>query len=167
MCRDLFEQMLANVLHRDPDGMPLGPFQKTIIFCAADRHADLVAAEMNNLRSAVVHGQRCRGASTPTPSNARFCRRQRLHPRFSRLGSYPLRGQYRRIADHGRRCASRPQHRFFKYVGSPIAFYQMLGRGTRIDEHTGKLVFTIYDYTGATRLLGESFVTRPTPPGSR
>ena len=56
---------------------------------------------------------------------------------------------------------------FFKYVGSPIAFYQMLGRGTRIDEHTGKLVFTIYDYTGATRLLGESFVTKPTPPGFR
>jgi len=51
---------------------------------------------------------------------------------------------------------------FFKYVGSPIAFYQMLGRGTRIDEFTGKLVFTIYDYTGATRLLGESFVTNPT-----
>jgi type I restriction enzyme R subunit len=55
---------------------------------------------------------------------------------------------------------------FFKYVGSPIAFYQILGRGTRIDEHTGKLVFTIYDYAGATRLLGESFVTKPTPPDS-
>jgi type I restriction enzyme R subunit len=50
---------------------------------------------------------------------------------------------------------------FFKYVASPIAFYQMLGRGTRIDEPTGKLVFTIYDYTGATRLLGESFISKP------
>jgi type I restriction enzyme R subunit len=37
----------------------------------------------------------------------------------------------------------------------------MLGRGTRIDEHTGKLVFTIYDYTGATRLFGAAFVSRP------
>lgn len=27
MCRDLFEQMLANVIHRGPDGTPLGPFQ--------------------------------------------------------------------------------------------------------------------------------------------
>ena len=54
---------------------------------------------------------------------------------------------------------------FFKYVASPIAFYQMLGRGTRIDEPTGKLVFTILDYTGATRLLGEAFISRPTTGG--
>jgi type I restriction enzyme R subunit len=53
---------------------------------------------------------------------------------------------------------------FFKYVASPIAFYQMIGRGTRIDEPTGKLVFTIYDYTGATRLLGEAFVSTPPSP---
>ena len=46
-------------------------------------------------------------------------------------------------------------------IVSPIAFYQMLGRGTRIDEPTGKLVFTVYDYTGATRLFGEEFVTKP------
>jgi type I restriction enzyme R subunit len=44
MCRDLFEQMLANVIHRGVDGNPLGPRQKTIVFCATDRHADLVAA---------------------------------------------------------------------------------------------------------------------------
>ena len=57
MCRDLFEQMIANVIHRGADGTPLGPRKKTIIFCASDRHADLVAAEMNNLFSAVVYGQ--------------------------------------------------------------------------------------------------------------
>ena len=28
MCRDLFEQMLANVIHRDPDGTPLGPSRR-------------------------------------------------------------------------------------------------------------------------------------------
>jgi type I restriction enzyme R subunit len=53
---------------------------------------------------------------------------------------------------------------FFKYVASPIAFYQMIGRGTRIDDATGKLVFTVYDYTGATRLLGEAFVSDPAAP---
>ena len=31
---------------------------------------------------------------------------------------------------------------FFRYMKSPIAFYQMIGRGTRIDEPTGKLMFT-------------------------
>ena len=30
---------------------------------------------------------------------------------------------------------------FFKYVHSPISFYQMVGRGTRIDVPTGKLMF--------------------------
>ena len=43
---------------------------------------------------------------------------------------------------------------FFKYVRSPISFYQMIGRGTRIDLATGKLMFRVYDYTGATDLFG-------------
>jgi type I restriction enzyme R subunit len=34
---------------------------------------------------------------------------------------------------------------FFKYVRSPIAFYQMLGRGTRLDPASEKLMFRIYD----------------------
>src|SRR4051794_39639555 len=49
---------------------------------------------------------------------------------------------------------------FFKYVRSPIAFYQMIGRGTRIDEPTNKLMFRVYDYTDATRLFGEDFFTK-------
>jgi type I restriction enzyme R subunit len=39
MSRDLFDYLLATG----------GPEQKTIIFCARDRHADDVAAAMNNL----------------------------------------------------------------------------------------------------------------------
>jgi type I restriction enzyme R subunit len=42
MCYDLFSQLVAG----DP---ARGPLQKTIIFCARDRHADAVAAAMNNL----------------------------------------------------------------------------------------------------------------------
>lgn len=37
----------------------------------------------------------------------------------------------------------------------------MIGRGTRIDPPTGKLMFRVYDYTDATRLFGEDFITRP------
>ena len=36
----------------------------------------------------------------------------------------------------------------------------MVGRGTRIDEASGKLMFRVYDYTDATRLFGEEFLTR-------
>lgn len=50
---------------------------------------------------------------------------------------------------------------FFRYVSSPISFYQMVGRGTRIDPVTGKLMFRVYDYTNATRLFGQGFVTAP------
>ena len=49
---------------------------------------------------------------------------------------------------------------FFKYVRSPIAFYQMVGRGTRLDPPTGKLMFRVYDYTDATRLFGEDFAQK-------
>src|SRR5207302_6049572 len=53
---------------------------------------------------------------------------------------------------------------FFKYVRSPISFYQMVGRGTRLDPPTGKLMFHVYDYTNATRLFGEQFLTRLAAP---
>jgi len=49
---------------------------------------------------------------------------------------------------------------FFKYVGSPIAFYQMVGRGTRLHAPTNKLMFKVYDYTNASRLFGEDFKSK-------
>ncbi|MBV5335481.1 restriction endonuclease subunit R, partial [bacterium] len=54
---------------------------------------------------------------------------------------------------------------FFRYVRSPISFYQMVGRGTRIDEASGKLMFHVYDYTDATDLFGAEFFTDPREPG--
>jgi type I restriction enzyme R subunit len=53
---------------------------------------------------------------------------------------------------------------FFRYLKSPISFYQMVGRGTRIDAPTGKLMFHVYDYTDATRLFGTEFITKPPGP---
>jgi len=52
---------------------------------------------------------------------------------------------------------------FFRYMKSPISFHQMVGRGTRLAEN--KLMFTIYDYTDATRLFGEEFITKVKKPG--
>ena len=53
---------------------------------------------------------------------------------------------------------------FFRYLQSAIKFYQMLGRGSRIHEETGKYKFWLYDYTGVTELFGTDFITRPTRP---
>lgn len=50
---------------------------------------------------------------------------------------------------------------FFRYLQSPIKFYQMVGRGTRIHEETQKYKFWLYDYTDVTLLFGTDFITKP------
>lgn len=153
MCRDLFDMLLQT-------GDPL---QKTIIFCTRDTHADAVSAEMNNLY-------------------ADWCAKngkQRLEPYAFKCTAAVGGSQY--IADLRGSMRSHfiattvdlittgvdvPCVRnvvFFKYVRSPIAFHQMMGRGTRLHAPTNKLMFRVYDYTNASRLLGREFVTRPTP----
>jgi type I restriction enzyme R subunit len=137
MSTDLFNHLIATG----------GPEQKTIIFCRRDRHADDVASALNNL-----YAQWC------TKNN-----KSRLEPYAFKCTASVGGSQY--LADL--RGASRsyfiattvdllttgvdvPAVRnivFFKYVRSPIAFYQMVGRGTRLDPPTGKLMFKVYDYT--------------------
>ncbi len=161
MCRDLFEQMLSNIVHRGIDGTRLGPRQKTIIFCASDRHADLVAAEMNNLFAAYTQAKgeerfdpyafKCTASVGGNDFIPDFRGSARTHFVATTVELLTTGVDVKPIRNVA----------FFKYIASPIAFYQMLGRGTRIDEATGKLVFTIYDYTGAIRLLGEAFISRP------
>ena len=53
---------------------------------------------------------------------------------------------------------------FFRYLASSILFYQMVGRGTRIDEPTQKYKFWLYDYTGVTDLFGTDFITAAAQP---
>lgn len=153
MCRDIFEMLLQTG----------GPHQKTVIFCTRDSHADLVAAEINNLY-------------------AEWCAKnnqQRLEPYAFKCTAAVGGSQY--IADLRGSERSHfiattvdlittgvdvPIIRnvvFFKYVRSPISFQQMMGRGSRIHLPTNKLMFRVYDYTNATRLLGKDFKCRPSP----
>jgi len=153
MSQDLFNYLLDTG----------GPEQKTIIFCARDRHAEDVASTLNNLY-------------------AQWCARQgkaRLDPYAFKCTASVGGSQF--LADL--RGASRshfiattvellttgvdvPCVRnivFFKYVRSPIAFYQMVGRGTRLYAPDNKLMFRVYDYTNATRLFGEAFRSQLVP----
>lgn len=166
MCRDLFEQMLANVIHRGPDGTPLGPRQKTIIFCASDNHAAAVAGELNNIFSAYTAA---RGEERFDPYAFKCTASvggNDLLPDFRGAARTHFVATTVELLTTG--VDVRPVRNvvFFKYISSPIALYQMLGRGTRIDEPTGKLIYTIYDFTGATRLLGQAFLTSGTRPGT-
>jgi type I restriction enzyme R subunit len=152
-CKDLFDLFLETG----------GPHQKTVIFCVRDTHADAVAAELNNL-----YVDWCANNS-----------QKRLDPYAFKCTAAVGGSQY--IADLRGSGRSHiiattvdlittgvdvPVLRnvvFFKFVRSPISFQQMMGRGSRIDLPTNKLMFRVYDYTNATRLLGRGFKVRPSP----
>ncbi len=155
MCRDLFAYLLETG----------GPEQKTIIFCARDRHADDVAACLNNLyaewcaqngrQRAEVFAFKCTAASSGNDQLPDL----RAAPRSHFIATTV------ELLTTGVDVPCVRNIAFFKYVRSPISFYQMVGRGTRIDPPTGKLMFRVYDYTDATRLFGEEFVTKRREPG--
>lgn len=152
MCSDLFNYLL----------MTGGPEQKTIIFCVRDIHAELVAIELDNL-----YTKWCAKNGHRKASNFAFkCTSESG-------GSSYIADMKGSNTDYFIACTvdllstgvDIPAVRniaFFRYMKSPISFHQMVGRGTRLADD--KLMFTIYDYTDATRLFGEGFVTKPTKP---
>jgi type I restriction enzyme R subunit len=150
MSKDLFSHLLATG----------GPEQKSIIFCRRDRHADDVAIAMNNLYAAWCK----ENGKPPLVSYAFKCTASVDGSQYLA----DLRGASRSYfiattVDLLTTGVDVPVVRnivFFKYVRSPIAFYQMIGRGTRIDIPSDKLMFRVYDYTDATRLFGEAFKTK-------
>lgn len=151
MCDDLFKYLLETG----------GPEQKTIIFCAADAHADRVASRLNNL-----YADWCKSNS-----------RARAEPYAFKCTSLSegnkmiedLRGTtsswfIATTVDLLSTGVDVPCVRnivFFRYLESAIVFHQMVGRGTRIDEASGKLMFRLYDYTNMIRLFGKDFITPP------
>ena len=139
------------------------PEQKTIIFCVRDSHADEVASTLNNL-----YQQWCQeNELTPCEYYAFKC----THQSGGKDYLADLKGSRRNyfiattvdLLSTGVDVPSLRNVVFFKYMNSPISFYQMVGRGTRIDIETNKLMFWLYDYTNATRLLGQDFITQPKP----
>ncbi|WP_350132418.1 DEAD/DEAH box helicase family protein [Nitrosomonas sp.] len=156
MCADLFKLLCENG----------GPEQKVIIFCTREIHADRVAQHMNNL---YVHWCRKNGH---TPKD---------HYAFKCMGGAnngsdmiePMRGSGERafvactvdLLEAGVDIERLNAVVFFRYLQSPIKFYQMVGRGTRIHEETQKYKFWLYDYTDVTSLFGTDFITKPPRPG--
>lgn len=153
MCQDLFEMFLQTG----------DPHQKTVIFCTRDTHADGVAAEMTNLYAQwCVRNEQSRldpyaFKCTAAVGGSQFISELRGSERSHFIAT---------TVDLITTGVDVPILRnvvFFKYVRSPIAFQQMMGRGSRIHLPTNKLMFRVYDYTNATRLLGKDFKSRPSP----
>ena len=148
-CRNLFEHLISSG----------NPEQKTIIFCVRDRHADDVAIELNN-----IYAEWCQqNGKKPVNDYAFKCTAAHGKEFLSEI-----RGSTRHhfiattvdLLTTGVDVPPVTNIVFFRYVNSPIAFYQMVGRGTRLHPPTNKLMFKVYDYTNATRLFGEDFITK-------
>ena len=156
MCENLFAYLVAS---GDPE-------RKTIIFCARDQHADAVANTMNNL-----YVRWCNDNGRQPVSDYAF----KCTAAGGRDHLADIRGSLRNffvattvdLLTTGVDVPPVTEIVFFKYVSSPIAFYQMVGRGTRLYPPANKLMFTVYDYTNATRLFGEDFkALAPGPTGN-
>jgi type I restriction enzyme R subunit len=152
MANDLFKQILER---NNGD-----PHQKTIIFCVRDTHCDAVATALNNL-----YAHWCQ-ANGQTPKRYYAFKATAASGGTQYLADLRGSAQSHFIATTvellttGVDVPRLENIAFFRYMNSPISFYQMIGRGTRIFAPNNKLMFRVYDYTDATRLFGEAFVTK-------
>jgi type I restriction enzyme R subunit len=151
MCDDLFQYLLETG----------GPEQKTIVFCAADTHADRVAAHLNNRYAAWCQAE---GRARAEPYAFKCTAASEGNRMIEDLRGTSSAWFVATTVDLLSTGVDVPCVRnivFFRYLESSIVFHQMVGRGTRIDEASGKLMFRLYDYTNLIRLFGAAFVTPP------
>ncbi len=158
MTEDLFQLLLESG----------GPHQKTIIFCARDSHTTQVQIALNNLYESwcKTNGRaprewfafQCTGNPDLRPSA------KELIADFKGSKTTHFLATTVDLLSTGVDIPNLANVVFFRYIESPISFYQMVGRGSRTGEPRGsKAMFRLYDYTNATRLFGEEFTSRPNP----
>lgn len=160
MAEDFFHHLLATG----------GPHQKTVVFCVRDHHADEVAIALNNLyvdwckkqgvRPAEAYAFKCTAAAGGSDLIPLFKDAPRSHYIATTVD----------LLSTGVDVPAIRNIVFNRYIRSTILFYQMVGRGTRLDPQSDKLMFRIYDYTDASP---KSFrrrwrrLTRPAGPRPR
>ncbi len=155
MCSDLFDQF-------EKTG---GPKQKTIIFCVNDKHAEDVTNELNNLY--IERGYPvCEKLAFKCTQKGIACgslgeNQNTLLANMKGNKNSHFIATTVDLLTTGVDIPCIQNIVFFNYVTSPISFYQMVGRGTRIDETFDKYMFRIYDYTNASDLFGEEFISSP------
>ena len=155
MCEDLLE------LFEKTGGIK----QKTIIFCVNDKHAEDVTNELNNLYN--ENGlPECEKFAFKCTQKGIACgtlgENQEVllsNMRGSKNSHFIATTVDLLTTGVDIPCVANIV--FFTYVKSPILFYQMVGRGMRIDDSFDKYMFRIYDYTNATRLFGKEFISKP------
>jgi type I restriction enzyme R subunit len=136
-----------------------GARDKTMVFCVTVEHADLVRAELQTALGPEVGSNLYAVRIVSEERDA-----QLLLEDFQRSTSVgPVVATTVDLLSTGVDIPSVRNIVFMKAVASPTLFKQIVGRGSRIDEATGKLFFRIIDYTNATRLF-DSWDTPGAPP---
>ncbi|MDL9980074.1 EcoAI/FtnUII family type I restriction enzme subunit R [Microbacterium sp. ASV49] len=136
---------LAGVLRK------YGALDKTMVFCVTMEHAELVRSEL----------QRLLGSETgKNLYAARIVSEERdampLLEQFQLASSTePVVVTTVDLLTTGVNAPSVRNIVFMKPVGSVTTFKQIIGRGSRLDELTGKTFFRVIDYTNATRLFDD------------
>jgi type I restriction enzyme R subunit len=151
MARDLFNHLLATG----------GPHQKTIMFCVRDLHAGQVAIAMNDLYADWCVAQGIDASKRADPYAFKCTSESGGADMIADFKGAEYSFFVATTVDLLSTGVDVPEVRnvvFFRYVTSPIGFYQMVGRGTRLAP--GKLMFRIYDYTDASRLFGAAFLSK-------
>jgi type I restriction enzyme R subunit len=154
MCNDLMNQF-------EKTG---GLKQKTIIFCANDKHAEDVANELNNIYKEKKLPECEKFAfkfTAKTFDEGSDEKHGELLANMRAMKNSHFIATTVDLLTTGVDIPCIQNVVFFTYVSSPISFYQMIGRGMRIDEAFDKYMFRIYDYTNATRLFGKEFISKP------
>ena len=132
-----------------------GPHQKTLVFCMTVDHARRVVAALGNR-----YAEWCKEQDRqPVEPWAFVCTGEEGAHHLDDFKGNGARAYVACTVDLISTGVDVPRLQnvvFFRYLKSPILFHQMLGRGTRIHEPSGKLHFTVYDYTNASRLLDVS-----------
>jgi type I restriction enzyme, R subunit len=150
MCKDLFNYLCENG----------EPEQKTIIFCTRDIHCVMVSAKLEEL-----YIKYCKKNNREVKEHFSFVCTQKSKggdkiPIFKGNQKKYFIATTVDLLSTGVDIPCIQNIVFFRYLNSAITFYQMVGRGTRLNPETGKLMFRIYDYTNSTRLFGHDFITK-------
>ena len=122
-------------------------FQKTIVFCVDREHASRMRQALVNENADLVH-QNPRYVMRITGGDAEG--QAQLDNFIDPESRYPVLVTTSRLLSTGVDVQTCQLIVLDRIVGSMTEFKQIVGRGTRVHEDTGKLYFTLMDFRGAT-----------------
>lgn len=128
-----------------------GALEKTMIFCVTMEHAEFVRSEMQRLLGSET-GKNLYAARIVSEERDAQATLEQFQLGTS---SEPVVVTTVDLLSTGVNAPSVRNIVFMKPIGSVTTFKQIIGRGSRIDQTTGKTFFRVIDYTNATRLFDE------------